>query len=96
MPAAIRRAVFERDAGRCTYRSDDTGERCRETERLELHHTQAFARGGEHRLENVTLHCRAHNALAAEEDFGKPFVERARDSSRHARSARYRSKNGKL
>lgn len=83
VPAAIRRAVFERDAGRCTYQSDDTGERCQETERLELHHTRAFARGGEHRLENITLHCRTHNALAAEEDFGKSLVERARDSSPH-------------
>ncbi len=34
VPAALRRAVFERDAGRCTYRCD-TGERCRETARLE-------------------------------------------------------------
>jgi hypothetical protein len=30
IPATIRRAVFERDAGRCTY-SSDSGERCRET-----------------------------------------------------------------
>jgi hypothetical protein len=43
----------------------------------------AFARGGEHRLENVTLRCRAHNALAAEDDFGRDFVTSARDSSQH-------------
>ena len=66
-PGGDRRAVFERDAGRCTYRSD-SGERCRETARLELHHSIAFAQGGEHRLDNVTLRCRAHNALAAEGD----------------------------
>ena len=82
IPAAIRRAVFERDARRCTYRSD-SGERCRETARLELHHSMAFAQGGEHRLDNVTLRCRAHNALAAEEDFGRDFVTSARDSSQH-------------
>ena len=82
VPAAIRRAVFERDAGRCTYFCD-TGERCRETVRLELHHQQAFARGGEHLLENITLRCRAHNALAAEEDFGKELIATARDSSPH-------------
>jgi 5-methylcytosine-specific restriction endonuclease McrA len=82
VPAAIRRAVFERDAGRCTYASD-SGERCRETALLELHHTLAFARGGVHRLDNVTLRCRAHNTLAAELDFGRDFVALARDSSQH-------------
>src|SRR5688500_311977 len=88
IPAAIRRAVFERDAGRCTYRSD-SGERCRETARLELHHSIAFAQGGKHRLDNVTLHCRAHNALAAEEDFGRDFVTSTRDSSQHELWARH-------
>jgi hypothetical protein len=82
VPAAIRRAVFERDVGRCTYRST-SGERCRETARLELHHIKAFARGGQHRLDNVTLHCHAHNALAAEQNFGNDLVARARDSDPH-------------
>jgi hypothetical protein len=88
IPAAIRRAVFERDAGRCTYMSD-SGERCRETARLELHHSLAFAQGGEHRLDNVSLRCRAHNALAAEQDFGRDFAARARDSSQHELWARH-------
>jgi hypothetical protein len=82
VPAALRRAVFERDEGRCTFRSD-SGERCRETAHLELHHLVPFARGGEHRLDNLTLRCRAHNALAAEQDFGRDFVALARDSSQH-------------
>ena len=82
VPAAIRRAVFERDQGRCTYVSD-SGERCRETALLELHHSLAFARGGAHCLDNVTLRCRAHNTLAAEHDFGRDFVGRARDSTQH-------------
>jgi hypothetical protein len=82
VPAALRRSVFERDEGRCTYRSD-SGERCRETAHLELHHLVPFARGGEHRLDNLTLRCRAHNTLAAEQDFGWDFVALARNSSRH-------------
>jgi hypothetical protein len=82
VPAALRRAVFERDEGRCTFRSD-SGERCRETAHLEFHHLVPFARGGEHRLDNLTLRCRAHNALAAEQDFGRDFVALARDSSQH-------------
>jgi hypothetical protein len=88
VPAALRRAVFERDAGRCTYRSD-SGERCRETAHLELHHLVPFARGGEHRLDNLALRCRAHNALAAEQDFGRDLVALARDSSPHEAWAAY-------
>jgi hypothetical protein len=70
------------DQGRCTY-ADDSGRRCREPHGLELHHLKAFARGGEHDDENLTLRCRAHNDLAAEADFGRSFVARSRDSTAH-------------
>ena len=82
VPARVRRAVFARDHGRCTY-CDETGQRCRETHALELHHQRAYAQGGEHTVENITLRCRAHNALAAEEDFGKELMERAKDATEH-------------
>ena len=70
VPAAVRRAVFARDQARCTFTSD-SGQRCGETSELELHHSRAFARGGEHTEENLTLRCRAHNDFAAEKDFGR-------------------------
>jgi len=82
VPAAVRRAVFERDEARCTY-ADRSGQRCRETHRLELHHVKAFAQGGEHTEENLTLRCHAHNALAAEEVFGRDFIELERGSNEH-------------
>jgi hypothetical protein len=82
VPAAVRHAVFERDEGRCTY-ADSSGRRCAETHRLELHHLWAFARGGEHTVDNLTLRCHAHNALAAEEDFGRPLIELARGAGEH-------------
>ncbi len=75
IPAAVRRAVRERDGGRCTY-VDERGQRCRETALLELHHEVPFARGGPATVENLRLRCRAHNALAAERDFGREFVQR--------------------
>jgi hypothetical protein len=74
VPAAVRRAVRERDGARCSY-IDPRGQRCRETARLELHHEQPFARGGPTSAGNLTLRCRAHNALAAEEDFGRGFMQ---------------------
>jgi hypothetical protein len=82
VPASIRRAVFERDEGRCTY-ADGTGRRCAETHGLELHHVTAFAHGGEHTEANLTLRCRSHNALAAEEDFGRELIEFARGAREH-------------
>ncbi|MDQ2645263.1 MAG: hypothetical protein M3020_15710 [Myxococcota bacterium] len=82
VPAAVRRAVFERDQDRCAY-IDDAGQRCRETHRLELHHVMPFAMGGEHTPANLALRCRAHNALAAEQDFGVDLAQQSRDSNRH-------------
>jgi len=83
VPAAVRREVFQRDGGRCSY-VDERGERCRETRCLELHHRQPFGMKGDHAASNLTLHCLAHNALAAELDFGRQHVAEHRDPQRHA------------
>ncbi len=45
LPAAVRRAVWERDAGRCRH-LDERGRRCDATRRLEFHHRYPFGRGG--------------------------------------------------
>jgi 5-methylcytosine-specific restriction endonuclease McrA len=82
VPAAERRQVFERDGGRCTY-VDSHGGRCRETRYLELHHLKPFAQGGANLASNLTLRCAAHNALAAEEDFGRELIEQKRAHARH-------------
>ncbi len=82
IPAAARRSVFERDGARCTY-VDGAADRCRETHQLELHHLEPFGKGGTHAAANLTLRCRAHNGLAAEQDFGRGRVERAKQSRRH-------------
>ena len=57
----------------CIY-VDDRGQRCRETAFLEVHHVSPHALGGPATADNLTLRCRAHNALAAEQDFGREFV----------------------
>jgi hypothetical protein len=67
--------VRERDGGRCTYVAAD-GTRCRETSCLEMHHLDPYSRGGPPTSENLTLRCRPHNALAAEEDFGRAHMAR--------------------
>jgi hypothetical protein len=69
IPAAVRRAVFERDEGRCAY-VDSGGVRCGCEVGVEFHHVVPFARGGVHTAENLTLYCRAHNQRQGERDFG--------------------------
>jgi hypothetical protein len=72
---ALRRQVYERDAGRCCFVSTD-GRRCGARGNLEFHHITPFARGGEATLENICLMCRSHNSLIAERDYGREFVKR--------------------
>jgi hypothetical protein len=76
VPAAVKRAVWERDGGRCAFVG--AAGRCAETGFLEFHHVVPFAAGGETSVENLELRCRAHNAYEAEQYFGTLFVrERA-------------------
>jgi len=82
VPAAVRSAVWLRDAGRCTF-VDARGVRCRATTALELHHERPFARGGPATTENIRLRCRAHNELAAEQDFGCELMLESRQRRTH-------------
>lgn len=43
---------------------------------LEIHHREPYAQGGPASAENLALYCRTHNALAAEQDFGREYMNR--------------------
>ena len=73
VPAHVRRAIYQRDGGRCTF-IGVTGHRCGETKSLQLHHRTAWAAGGPDSEDNVTLHCRQHNAFQARRDFGDDLI----------------------
>ena len=66
IPAAVRRAVHERDGDRCRY-VDEQGRRCPERGRLEYHHRRPFALGGDRSLRNISLMCHAHNQYLADQ-----------------------------
>ena len=68
IPAAVKRAVWERDAGRCAFVGAEG--RCSATGFLEFHHVVPFAAGGATDLANLQLRCRAHNAHEARAYFG--------------------------
>ncbi len=60
IPATVRRVVWLRDGGRCTFTSA-AGLRCPERGKLEFHHRVPYARGGPATPGNLELRCRAHN-----------------------------------
>ena len=68
VPAAVKRDVWARDAGRCAFVG--AAGRCVERGFLELHHVVPFADGGATNAANLQLRCRVHNAYEAEMWFG--------------------------
>jgi hypothetical protein len=78
VPAAVRRAVWKRDEGRCAFVGAD-GRRCDATAFLELHHLVPFADGGQSTVENLVLHCKSHNGYEADRWFGPMMVREARE-----------------
>jgi len=80
IPAAIRREVWRRDGGRCTF-VDEQGRRCRGTRCVEYHHENPYGKGGQHAVGNIALRCRAHNQYQADLDFGIDFMRGKRGSN---------------
>ena len=85
IPAAVRRAVYERDGGRCAY-VDGQGRRCPARDRLEYHHRHPFGHGGRHSVDGISLLCQAHNLHLAEVDYGREAMRRHRRSRTESRS----------
>jgi hypothetical protein len=75
VPAQVRRAVCKRDGGRCQWPLDGGGV-CGSAHRVELDHIQPVAKGGPSTAENGRLLCRAHQDLAAREEFGDAWMDR--------------------
>lgn len=77
IPAELRRQVWKRDGGCCTFTSE-SGQRCGSRMRLEFDHARPLAKGGVTSLENLRLRCRAHNQYDADRAFGAGFMQRKR------------------
>lgn len=58
---AIKRRVWSREKGRCSFRDEVTGKICSSEHALEFDHIHPRAWGGETTEENLQLLCRAHN-----------------------------------
>ncbi len=87
IPSRVKRQVWKRDGGRCTFVSA-TGHRCASRSDIEFDHVEAVARGGRATVANVRLLCRAHNQYMAECTFGAEFMKAKRQRSREAAASR--------
>jgi hypothetical protein len=83
IPAHVKRAVAQRDENRCTFVSQN-GHRCYAQAFLEFDHIEPVASGGRSTTDNLRLRCRAHNQYAAEQAYGRGFVQSKIDESRRA------------
>jgi HNH endonuclease len=92
IPAAVKRAVAERDQGRCAFVSE-SGRRCGSRSMLEYDHIEAVARGGTATVDNVRLLCKAHNQHAAERAFGVEFMSDKRAEALSRARARCSARN---
>ena len=61
IPAGVKREVWRRDSGCCTYVDRHTGRRCGSRFFLELDHIVPVARGGAAEPSNLRLRCAAHH-----------------------------------
>jgi hypothetical protein len=84
IPAHVKREVWKRDQGRCTFVGDQ-GKRCDARHGLEFDHVFPVARGGESTVENVRLLCRAHNQLEAERALGWELMRAKRQAAAERR-----------
>jgi hypothetical protein len=73
IPAGVKRGVWTRDAGQCTFVGTD-GRRCGERGFLEFHHVVPFADGGDASVGNIALRCKAHNGFEADLRFGAAWI----------------------
>src|SRR5689334_16435816 len=93
IPAHVKRAVFMRDGGQCTFVSE-SGHRCEAKGDVEFDHVTEVARGGEATADNLRLRCRGHNQHAAEQTFGAGFMKAKREEAKAA-AARKRAEREK-
>ncbi len=77
IPAHVKRAVWLRDGGQCTFKSA-SGRRCTCRRGVEFDHVKPVAFGGDASVENIRLLCRKHNQLEADRKLGKKLMDSKR------------------
>jgi hypothetical protein len=79
VPAAVRRAVWARDDGRCAFGGTDG--RCMATGNVQFHHVFPFCEDGPPTVDNVELRCPAHNRFEWDSFMADTELELAAEDS---------------
>ena len=69
IPAAVKRQVWARDKGCCSYVNPQTGRKCESHRFLHIDHILPFALGGGSGADNLRLLCAGHNQFRARQTF---------------------------
>ena len=69
IPMNIRRKVWQKDEGRCSYKDFKSNRKCGSKHRLQVDHIQPFALGGKHEIQNLRLLCANHNRNRSQQTF---------------------------
>jgi hypothetical protein len=72
IPAAMKREVWERDGGCCSYTDANTGKRCGSKFQLQYDHIEPYALGGSTEPENLRILCAQHNRWRSEKTYFRP------------------------
>jgi 5-methylcytosine-specific restriction endonuclease McrA len=75
VPAAVRRSVWKRDAGKCQWPLEGGGI-CGSTYQVELDHTRPVRQGGRSTVDGTRLLCKPHNDEAARRAYGDAWMDR--------------------
>ena len=72
IPSKIRKFIWNRDQGECTYQNKKTGRICASTYQIEIDHIHPIVLNGDADPKNLRLLCKTHNAFVAKKIFAKP------------------------
>src|SRR5262249_48913709 len=78
---SVKRAVWQRDQGRCQWPTEDGGI-CGSRVRVEFHHVLDRGKGGPSTEDNLILACATHNQYAADQAWGRALMEKFRRAQR--------------
>ena len=71
IPSFLRKHIWERDEGQCTYVHPQTKRKCSSRHLLQIDHIKPFSLGGKSEAGNLRLLCAGHNQLRSQKTFGR-------------------------
>ena len=71
IPSYLRKHIWERDEGQCTYVYPETKRKCSSKHLLQVDHIKPFSLGGKSEASNLRLLCAGHNQFRSEKTFEK-------------------------